>query len=89
MSKTFLSTAEEVARRKEVSAATKKYRVHPRHHWVLVKTIQLQQVLSEGGVVIDKSQARTLQAEVVDFGPKVEGLSIGDIVLISAFGMEM
>lgn len=75
----------------------KRYTIRPRHEWVLVKRItQDEEILKVdkgdgtfGEVVIDKSQRRSLRASVVDFGDKVHGLSIGDEVLISAFGMEM
>jgi hypothetical protein len=65
------------------------YDAVPRHKWVLVRKLTPEEIRTEAGVIVDKSQQRSLMAEVLDFGEAVVGLVKGDKVLISAFGMEL
>jgi hypothetical protein len=92
--RTFLTAAEELAKRRKAKIADKKtrYSIHPRNGWVLIRMIPLQDEL-HGDVLVDKSQARTLRAEVVEASTKHDGsptdLQPGDIVIVSAFPLEI
>jgi len=70
--------------------ATKKlrYRIRPRNGWVLVRKLTLDEEITEGGVIVDRSTARSLRAEVVEV-PPVSTLSVGQIVIVTAYGMEV
>jgi co-chaperonin GroES (HSP10) len=72
----------------------KKYKVHPRHGWVIVRKISLESETTEAGLIIDNSQAKCFQAEVVEAshvmlnGKRVASdLEPGDLVIITAFSM--
>lgn len=70
----------------------KKYRIRPRRGWVLVRKIT-QDIEKVGDVFVDKSQARSLRGEVIEAADKADGsptdLLAGDVVIITAFGMEI
>jgi len=74
---------------KAAEAKKVKFSVHPRHSWVLVKKITPVEKVTDGGLIVDTSQSRSFLATVREFGSKVEGLVVGDTVIVSAFGMEM
>jgi len=74
--------------------AKKKYAVHPRHGWVIVRKLTLEQETTEAGLIIDNSQAKTFQAEVVEASDVIRNgkivkseLEKGELVLITAFSM--
>jgi co-chaperonin GroES (HSP10) len=65
------------------------YSIRPRNEWVAVRKITQDEVKTDSGIILDKSQARTVRAIVVSLGTKVQDLKIGDEVLISNFAMEL
>lgn len=94
LNKTNLSNAETLAKsRPAVPVDRTRYALHPRRGWVLVKKLTPDDVIMEGGVLVDKTTARSLRAEVIEAADRADGspsdLSSGDVVLITAFGLEM
>ena len=69
--------------------AKKKYIVHPRHGWAIVRKLSLEQEVTDAGVIVDKSQAKTYQAEIVETSAHITDLRPGQLVLITAFSMTM
>jgi co-chaperonin GroES (HSP10) len=45
--------------------------------------------VSEGGVIIPESQARSTRGMVEAVGPKVKGLKVGDEVLFTAYPIDI
>lgn len=79
---------------REIPATKKKYAVHPRHGWVIVRKLSLDTITTEGGILVDRSQAKTYQAEVVEASDVTRNgkivasdLKRGERVLITAFSM--
>jgi co-chaperonin GroES (HSP10) len=73
-------------------AKKKKRAVHPRHGWVIVKKLSLETVVTDAGVFVDRSQAKTYQAEVIEASDVIRNgetvpsdLLPGDLVIITAF----
>lgn len=64
------------------------FKVRPRHEWVLVRKLSLDEEVTGAGLVINKDQRKTFHGVVVDMGWKVKHLAIGDTVLFSAFAMK-
>lgn len=94
MAVNFIESAQELAkRRKVVASQDRKFSIHPRNGWVLVRKLVLEDEITEGGVIVDNTTARTLRAEVVEasvpFGKVSTDLAPGDIVLINAMCLEM
>ena len=58
---------------------TKHY--HPRNDWVLIRIVDID--MTESGIVIPQVSEEGKQFHVISFGPKVENLAVGDIVLLS------
>lgn len=79
---------------REIQKTKKKYAVHPRHGWAIVRKLSLEQVTTDAGVIVDRSQAKTFQAEVVEASDVVRNgkivasdLKPGERVIITAFSM--
>jgi co-chaperonin GroES (HSP10) len=79
---------------REIPVPKKKYAVHPRHGWVIVRKLSLEQITTDAGLIVDRSQAKTYQAEVVEASDVVRNEKIvksdlqpGELVLITAFSM--
>lgn len=69
---------------------TKKlHRLIPRHEWVLLRKISLDEERTEAGLIINKEQAKSSLGIVVDFGSKVQGLEKGQTVMFSNFSMAL
>jgi co-chaperonin GroES (HSP10) len=65
------------------------YNVWPRHEWVLIRKLSLDNEITEGGIHLNKDQRKTLKGEVVAMGKKVsKDLKVGQEVLYSAFAMK-
>jgi co-chaperonin GroES (HSP10) len=64
------------------------YHIKPRNGWVLVRKLTPEQEVTEGGIIVDRTTARTLKAEVVEISTASD-LKPGDIVLINAMTLEM
>jgi co-chaperonin GroES (HSP10) len=78
----------------ETVAAKVKYAVHPRHGWVIVRKLSLEEIKTDAGLIVDRSQAKSYQAEVVEAAEVVRNgkfvasdLKPGDLVIITAFSM--
>jgi co-chaperonin GroES (HSP10) len=71
------------------TATKRRFRLRPRHEWVLIEKITPEERQTEAGVVVDMSQTKSYQARVLAKGEKVLDLLIGDLVLVSAFPMEI
>lgn len=67
----------------------KLHRLIPRHQWVLLRKISLEQEQTEGGIIIDKSQHKSSLGIVIAFGAKVKGLKVGQTVMYSNFSMAL
>jgi len=70
-------------------AEKKKYALKPRGKWVLVRKVTPPEKVTEGGIIVDMSQARSAQAEVIEVGSEVLDLGPSDLVLMSNFPMEI
>ena len=66
-----------------------RYRLRPRHEWVLVEKKTQQEEQTEGGLHINRSQTKSYQAVVLEVSDKIADLKPGDLVLISNFPMEI
>lgn len=66
-----------------------KIKIHPRHNWVLVKPVEKMKV-SEYGLSIPDSVEKEQKSmgEVVEVGPRVEGLKKGLKVLYGKYAGE-
>ena len=63
--------------------------LQPRGEWVLVKRVTQDEEISDGGVIVDKSQRKSSVGIVRAVGSKVDDLVIGDEVLFSKFAMTL
>lgn len=79
---------------REITKTKKKYAVHPRHGWVIVRKLSLDQITTDAGLIVDRSQAKTYQAEIVEASDVVRNgkivasdLKVGERVLVTAFSM--
>lgn len=68
---------------------TKTPKIHPRGSWILVKPADIA-TENEFGLTIPDSveKDQKAQGEIIEVGPKVEGLKKGDTVLYGAFAGE-
>lgn len=67
----------------------KEITINPRHSWVLVKPVQ-PETQNEYGLVIPDSveKEKKAQGEIVQIGPDVEGLKIGQKILYGMYAGE-
>jgi co-chaperonin GroES (HSP10) len=79
---------------RQIPKEKKKYVVRPRHGWVIVRKLSLDEIVTEAGVFVDRSQAKTYQAEVVEASDVMRNgkivasdLKRGERVIITAFSM--
>lgn len=76
---------------REIPKVKKKYAVHPRHGWVIVRKLtQKEEIVN--GVIVNHDQEKSFQAEVVEASDvmrngKLAGsdLKPGELVIITAF----
>jgi co-chaperonin GroES (HSP10) len=68
----------------------KRYRIRPRHEWVVVrKEVQGERITADGVVVPEREQMRSFRGVVVDVSDGIVDLKAGDRVIYSAYPMEM
>lgn len=63
-------------------------KLRPLHQWVLIRKTSLEQVQTEAGLILDKSQARSSRGEVVAASSDVP-LKPGDQVIFTNFPIEL
>jgi co-chaperonin GroES (HSP10) len=72
------------------SVVTKqKFRLRPRHKWVLIERTSQQEKMTEAGLAVNFDKSKSYQATVIEVGEEVLDLKPGDRVLISNFPMEI
>jgi co-chaperonin GroES (HSP10) len=70
--------------------AAKRYRIRPRHEWVLIrKEVEGERVTVDGVIVPEREQMRSFRGVVVDLAADVTNLSVGDRVIFTAYPMEL
>lgn len=69
-------------------ATKRRFALEPRNEWVLIEKVTPEEKVV-GGIVVNMEKAKSYQARVLAIGNKVYDLEIGQLVLVSAFPIEI